>query len=155
MGIDMQFGTAYAKSQLGAGQKLPVNGTVFISVKDSDKLGVLPVAAKFHAIGFHIIATRGTARLLSDNDIPTTVIKKVSLGRPHVVDAIKNGDIQLVINTGTGDTPRHDGYMIRRAAIKFGIPYTTTLAGARAMCRGIAALKGQKYKVKALQDYHR
>ncbi len=154
MGIDMQFGTAYAKAQLGAGQKLPVNGTVFISVKDSDKLGVLPVAAKFHAIGFQIIATRGTARLLSDNDIPTAVIKKVSLGRPHVVDAIKNGDIQLVINTGTGDTPRHDGYMIRRSAIKFGIPYTTTLAGARAMCRGIAALKEQKYAVKALQDYH-
>jgi carbamoyl-phosphate synthase large subunit len=154
MGIDMQFGTAYAKAQLGAGQKLPVNGTVFISVKDSDKLSVLPVAAKFHAIGFQIIATRGTARLLSDNDIPTAVIKKVSLGRPHVVDAIKNGDIQLVINTGTGDTPRHDGYMIRRSAIKFGIPYTTTLAGARAMCRGIAALKEQKYAVKALQDYH-
>ena len=154
MGIDMQFGTAYAKAQLGAGQKLPVSGTVFISVKDSDKLSVLPVAAKFHAIGFQIIATRGTARLLSDNDIPTAVIKKVSLGRPHVVDAIKNGDIQLVINTGTGDTPRHDGYMIRRSAIKFGIPYTTTLAGARAMCRGIAALKEQKYAVKALQDYH-
>ena len=154
MGIDMQFGTAYAKSQLGAGQKLPVSGTVFISVKDSDKAGVLSVAAKFDAIGFKIIATRGTARLLTDNNIPTGVIKKVSLGRPHVVDAIKNGEVQLVINTGTGDTPRQDGYMIRRAAIKFGIPYTTTLAGARAMCRGLAALKEQNYTVKALQDYH-
>ena len=154
MGIDMQFGTAYAKSQLGAGQKLPASGSVFISVKDSDKAGMLAVAAKFHAIGFKIIATRGTARLLADNNIPTDVIKKVSLGRPHVVDAIKNGEIQLVINTGTGDTPRQDGYMIRRAAIKFGIPYTTTLAGARAMCRGLAALKEQNYTVKALQDYH-
>jgi len=154
MGIDMQFGTAYAKSQLGAGQKLPASGTVFISVKDSDKAGVLPVAAKFHAIGFKIIATRGTAQLLSDNNIPTDVIKKVSLGRPHVVDAIKNGDVQLVINTGSGDAPRQDGYMIRRAAIKFGIPYTTTLAGARAMCRGIEALNEQNYSVRALQDYH-
>ncbi len=154
MGIDMQFGTAYAKSQLGAGQKLPASGSVFISVKDSDKADMLTVAAKFHAIGFKIIATRGTARLLADNNIPTDVIKKVSLGRPHVVDAIKNGEIQLVINTGTGDTPRQDGYKIRRAAIKFGIPYTTTLAGARAMCRGLAALKEQNYTVKALQDYH-
>ena len=155
MGIDRQFGLAYAKSQLGAGQKLPASGTVFISVKDSDKASVLPIAAKFQAIGFNIIATRGTARLLSENNIATAVIKKVSLGRPHAVDAIKNGDIQLVINTGSGDTPRQDGYMIRRAAIKFAIPYTTTLAGARAMCRGIAALKEQRYAVRALQDYHR
>ena len=93
-------------------------------------------------------------KLLAENNIPTGIIKKVSLGRPHVVDAIKNGDVQLVINTGTGDTPRQDGYMIRRAAIKFGIPYTTTLAGARAMCRGLAALKEQKHTVKALQEYH-
>ena len=155
MGIDQQFGLAYAKSQLGAGQKLPASGSVFISVKDSDKKGVLPVAAKFQSIGFNIIATRGTAQFLTDNNISAAIIKKVSLGRPHAVDAIKNGDIQLVINTGSGDTPRQDGYMIRRAAIKFAIPYTTTLAGARAMCRGIAALKEQRYAVRALQDYHR
>ncbi|MFZ0242105.1 MAG: carbamoyl-phosphate synthase large subunit [Desulfobacterales bacterium] len=154
MGIDLQFGRAYAKAQLGAGQKLPTSGTVFISVKDRDKPGVLPVAARFHAIGFKIMATRGTARLLTDNDIPAEIVKKVSLGRPHVVDAIKNGEVQLVINTGSGETPRQDGYMIRRAAIKFGIPYATTLAGAKAVCRGIAALKEGHYGVRALQDYH-
>ena len=154
MGIDLQFGRAYAKAQLGAGQKLPTSGTVFISVKDRDKAGVLPVAARFHAIGFKILATRGTARLLTGNDIPAEIVKKVSMGRPHVVDAIKNGEVQLVINTGSGETPRQDGYMIRRAAIKFGIPYATTLAGAKAVCRGIAALKEGRYDVRALQDYH-
>ncbi|MEJ2476451.1 MAG: carbamoyl-phosphate synthase large subunit [Desulfobacterales bacterium] len=155
MGIDLQFGPAYAKAQLGAGQRLPTSGTVFISVKDNDKSGVLPVAAHFNAIGFKIMATQGTARLLTDNNIPNEIVKKVSMGRPHVVDAIKNDEVQLVINTGSGETPRQDGYMIRRAAIKFGIPYTTTLAGASAICRGIAALKECRYRVQALQDYHR
>jgi carbamoyl-phosphate synthase large subunit len=154
MGIDAQFGQAYAKAQLAAGQKLPTCGTVFISVKDNDKSAVLPVAAQFHAIGFRIMATRGTARLLTANSIPNETVHKVSMGRPHVVDAIKNGEVQLVINTGSGETPRQDGYMIRRAAIKFGIPYATTLAGASAMCRGITALKECRYRVQALQDYH-
>ena len=154
MGIDAEFGTAYAKAQLGAGQKLPTSGTVFISIKDSDKSGVLPLAARFHRIGFKIMATRGTARLLSGNNIPNVTIKKVSMGRPHVVDAIKNGDVQLIINTGTGDTSRRDGYMIRRAAIKFDIPYATTLAGAMEMCRGIAALKERRFAVRALQEYN-
>ncbi|MEN8758316.1 MAG: carbamoyl phosphate synthase large subunit, partial [Desulfobacterales bacterium] len=155
MGIDLQFGPAYAKAQLGAGQRLPTSGTVFISVKDNDKSGVLPVAAQFNAIGFKIMATQGTARLLTAKNIPNEIVKKVSMGRPHVVDAIKNGEVQLVINTGSGETPRQDGYMIRRAAIKFGIPYATTLAGASAICRGIAALKECRYQVQALQDYHR
>ena len=154
MGIDLQFGPAYAKAQLGAGQRLPTSGTVFISVKDNDKSGVLPVAAQFNAIGFKIMATQGTACLLTANNIPNEIVKKVSMGRPHVVDAIKNGEVQLVINTGSGETPRQDGYMIRRAAIKFGIPYATTLAGASAICRGIAALKECRYRVQALQDYH-
>ena len=153
MGIDADFGISYAKSQLAAGQRLPIAGTVFISVKESDKKGVLPLADRFHRIGFKILATRGTARLLSAHQIPNVTIKKVSMGRPHVVDAIKNGEIQLIINTGTGDTPRRDGYMIRRAAIKFGIPYATTLAGAMAMSKGIAALKQKKFTVSALQDY--
>jgi len=155
MGIDVEFGTAYAKGQLGAGQKLPDSGTVFISVENADKNGVLPVAAEFHRIGFQIVATRGTAAHLNDRGIPSRVIHKVSMGRPHVVDAIKNGEVQLIINTGTGTTPRRDGYQIRRAAIKYDIPYTTTLAGAVAICKGIAALKQKRYSVRALQDYHR
>jgi carbamoyl-phosphate synthase large subunit len=155
MGIDTEFGTAYAKAQIGAGQKLPTSGTVFISVKKSDKQSMLPIAEQFHAIGFQIMATRGTARLLTSQNIPNTQVKKVSMGRPHVVDAIKNGEVQLVINTGQGDTPRRDGYMIRRAAIKYDIPYTTTLAGAKALSRGIAALKQKRYGVRALQDYYK
>jgi len=154
MGIDAEFGTAYAKAQIAAGQKLPDSGTVFISVEDSDKKAVVPVAAEFHRIGFQILATRGTSALLTDRGIPSRVVHKVSMGRPHVVDAIKNGEVQLIINTGTGTTPRRDGYQIRRAAIKYDIPYTTTLAGALAICKGVAALKQKRYSVRSLQEYH-
>ena len=154
MGIDMAFGPAYAKAQLGAGQKLPTEGTVFISVKDRDKEAVLPVAAQFNRIGFRIMATRGTSAFLNANGIPNRLIKKVSMGRPNAVDAITNGEVRFVINTGTGDEPRRDGYHIRRAAIKFGIPYATTIAGAMAMCRGITALKEQNLTVRTVQEYH-
>lgn len=139
MGIDRDFGAAYAKAQLGAGQRLPVYGTVFMSFNDRDKKAVLSVACNFKNMGFNIMATRGTAAFLEAQGIPSVRINKVSAGRPHVVDAIKNGEIQMIINTGAGDKPRQDGYMIRRAAIKYNLPYATTVAGARAMCRGIAA----------------
>jgi carbamoyl-phosphate synthase large subunit len=154
MGIDLAFGPAYAKAQLGAGQKLRTTGTVFISVQDHDKKAVLPIASEFNSIGFHVMATRGTSHFLSTHGIANTAVNKVSMGRPHVVDAIKNGEIQLVINTGTGDEPRHDGYMIRRAALKYNIPYVTTIAGALAMSKGISALRQKKLSVKPLQEYH-
>ncbi len=154
MGIDEKFGPAYAKAQLGAGQKLPQSGTVFISVQDSDKQAVLPIARLFVENGFDIVATRGTSDFLSGQGIENVSVNKVSEGRPHVVDAIKNGEIQLVINTGPSFEARRDGYMIRRATLKFAIPYTTTIAGARAVGRGIAALKRGGISVKALQEYH-
>ena len=154
MGIDMEFGPAYAKAQLGAGQKLPVSGTVFISVKEKDKATVLPVARRFHRLGFSILATRGTSAYLAKHDVPNMCIHKVSTGRPNVVDAIKNNEIQLVINTGSGSETRRDGYMIRRAAIKFNIPYATTIAGAMAVSKGIAALIEKNLSVKTLQAYH-
>ncbi len=154
MGIDSDFGPAYAKAQLGAGQNLPVSGSVFISVQESDKPAALEVASQFYDIGFKIIATKGTSSFLINKGIPNKKVNKVSSGRPHVVDAIKNGEIQLIINTGSGDKSRHDGYMIRRAAIKFNIPYTTTIAGAMAISRGIRALKERKLSVKTLQEYH-
>jgi carbamoyl-phosphate synthase large subunit len=153
MGIDTKFGHAYAKAQLGAGQRMPTDGMVFVSVQDWDKAAVLPISARFHDIGFKILATEGTSRFLSDNGVPNLRINKVSEGRPHVVDAVKNGEVQFVINTGEGDETRRDGYRIRRAAIKFSIPYATTIAGADAMCRGIAALKENRISVKALQEY--
>jgi len=154
MGIDFDFGSAYAKAQLGAGQNLPTSGSVFISVQESDKPAALEVASQFYDIGFKIIATKGTSSFLINNGIPNKKINKVSSGRPHAVDAIKNGEIQLIINTGSGDKSRRDGYMIRRAAIKFNISYATTIAGAMAISRGIKALKEKKLSVKTLQEYY-
>jgi len=153
MGIDSDFGSAYAKAQFGAGQHLPVKGTVFISVKDRDKRAALAFASQFHNMGFTIMATRGTSSFLKNHGISNTTINKVSMGRPHVVDAIKNKEIQIVINTGSGGETRRDGYTIRRAAIKFNIPYATTIAGAMAMCKGIAALKKKMLSVKTIQEY--
>jgi carbamoyl-phosphate synthase large subunit len=154
MGIDMDFGIAYAKAQFGARQRLPLEGSVFISVKDNHKDIVLPVAAQFKKLGFDIVATVGTSNFLTSKGIENHMINKVSVGRPHVVDAVKNGEIQLVINTGTGNDAKRDGYQLRRAALKYQLPYTTTIAGALAICRGITALKGKKLSVKTLQEYH-
>jgi carbamoyl-phosphate synthase large subunit len=153
MGIDTDFGAAYAKAQLGAGQNLPVEGCVFISVGDRDKAAILDVARRFHELGFAILATGGTSRFLADKGVATQEINKVSQGRPHVVDAIKNNEIQLVINTGSGDTSRRDGFAIRQTALKFKIPYTTTAAGAMAMSRGVAALRQNPLSVKPIQAY--
>ncbi|MDL2322156.1 carbamoyl-phosphate synthase large subunit, partial [Desulfosarcina sp. OttesenSCG-928-B08] len=155
MGVDMDFGLAYAKAQLGAGQHLSLSGTVFISVGDEDKPAILPVARKFADMGFSILATRGTWTALSGAGIPAQRINKVSEGQPDVVDAIKNGTIQLIINTGTGNAPLKDGYSIRRTALKFKVPYATTAAGALAICQGVAALRETPFSVKPIQDYHK
>ena len=155
MGIDKDLGAAVAKSQLAAGQKLPVQGTVFISVQDKDKEKALPIVRKFHNMGFIIMATRGTAQFLEENDIPAKIVKKVSAGRPHVVDAVTNNEIQLILNTGASSQTQRDGYEIRRAAIKYKIPYATTTDGARAICSAIEALKKETLSVRTIQDYHR
>jgi carbamoyl-phosphate synthase large subunit len=155
MGIGSDFGSAYAKAQLGAGQNLPTAGTVFISVIDSDKKTVLPVAAKYRDAGFKIMATRGTSRFLADNGIPNKAVNKVSVGRPHVVDAIKNAEIQLVINTSIGGETRRDGYYIRRNALRYKVPYATTTAGGMAIYKAIEALRQKKTTVKTLQEYNR
>jgi carbamoyl-phosphate synthase large subunit len=127
---------------------------VFISVKDRDKEAALTVASQFVKMGFTIMATRGTSSFLQSQGILNQMINKVSIGRPHVVDAIMNKEIQLIINTGLGGETRRDGYMIRRAAIKFNIPYATTIAGAMAICKGITALKKKKLSVKTIQEYN-
>ena len=154
MGIGLDFGTAYAKAQLGAGQNLPTEGTVFISVIDNDKKTVLPVAAKYRDAGFKIMATHGTSKFLADNGIPNKAVNKVSVGRPHVVDAIKNAEIQLVINTPMGKASKEDDSYIRKAAIRYRIPYITTVAAARAAVKGIAACRMGKPEVRSLQSYH-
>lgn len=154
MGIGTEFGSAYAKAQLGAGQKLSSAGTVFISVCDKDKPLVLAAAKQFKALGFKILATIGTHGFLSAQGIESYKINKVSEGRPHVADAIKNSDIQLVINTGSDDDTRQDGFIIRRAALKFNIPYTTTIAGAIALSKAVTVLKTQSLNIKSVQEYH-
>jgi carbamoyl-phosphate synthase large subunit len=154
MGIDMDFGSAFAKAQLGAHQRLPLQGSVFISVRDRDKPAAADLAQRFVELGFGIISTRGTADFLKARGIPARFVYKFSTGRPHVVDAIKNREIQMVVNTGSGDETKRDGYEIRRAALKFHLPYATTVAGAKAMCDGVAALKGRRLEVMSLQEYH-
>jgi carbamoyl-phosphate synthase large subunit len=132
-----------------------LSGTVFISVGDEDKASMLPVGKKFAEMGFTVLCTDGTWAHFCDNGVPAERINKVSQGQPHVADAIKNDRIQLIVNTGTGDEPRKDGYTIRRAALKFRIPYVTTAAGALAVCRAVEALINKPFSVKAVQDYHR
>jgi carbamoyl-phosphate synthase large subunit len=154
MGIDMDLGAAVAKAQIAAGQKLPEKGTVFISVQDKDKQAALPVAKEFHDMGFTIMATRGTAAFLEEHQVPATPVKKVSAGRPHVVDAVKNKEIQLILNTGATSQTQRDGYEIRRAAIKYKIPYATTTDGTRAILSAIRALKKEPLSVKPIQEYH-
>ncbi len=154
MGIDKDLGAAVAKAQFAAGQKLPGRGTVFISVQDKDKQAALPVARDFHAMGFTIMATRGTAQFLNDSDVPAQMVKKVSAGRPHVVDAVTNNEIQLILNTGSSTQTKEDGFEIRRAAIKYKIPYATTTDGTKAICKAITALNQEGLSVKPIQAYH-
>ena len=154
MGIDYSFGAAFAKAQMAAGFNLPLTGNVFISVHDHHKDKIVPVARAFQDMGFHIIATGGTAAYLWSHGITTKTIKKVSQGRPHAVDYVKNGEIQLIINTGAGRSSSLDGYHIRRSALTYNIPYTTTIAGSRAISEAIMALQKEDWKVYSLQDYH-
>jgi carbamoyl-phosphate synthase large subunit len=154
MGIDKDLGAAVAKAQLAAGQRLPLEGTVFISVQDKDKASALSVAKEFHGMGFTIMATRGTARFLEENNVPAQMVKKVSSGRPHVVDAVKNNEIQLILNTGSSSQTQRDGYEIRRAAIKYKIPYATTTDGTKAICSAIKAMKKAPLSINPIQYYH-
>ena len=153
MGLDASFERAFAKSQLGAGVKLPLTGTAFISVKDSDKKATIFLARRLAEIGFQVMATRGTAAVLREAGLSVSVVNKVMEGRPHCVDAIRNGEIQLVINTtGTGQAVA-DSFDIRRGALTQGVPHYTTMAGARAAVHAIAALKAGTLDVAPLQAY--
>ncbi len=154
MGIDYDFGLAYYKAQLAAGMKLPEKGTVFISVKKSDREKIVEVARKLKELGFKILATNGTAKFLKEHGIEAEVINKISQGRPNVLDAIINRQIDLIINTPSGKGGKTEGYMIRRAAVDYGIPYITTVSGAKAAVTGIEAIKRGKLSVKSLQEYH-
>ncbi len=153
MGIDVDFGRAYAKAELAAGQKLPLSGKVFVSTSDRDKLAVVPVARDLIALGFQIIATSGTQKVLAEHGLAVESVLKLHEGRPHVVDIIKNGQIQLIINTPSGEEAQADGKLIRRTALVYKIGMVTTIAGAKATAAAIASLQSQPLEVKALQDY--
>ena len=152
MGSGHTFGEAFAKAQLGAGEALPVGGTAFLSVRDVDKPGLVAVAKDLQGLGFELVATKGTQQVLSEAGIDAQTINKVQEGRPHIVDAIKNGDIDLIINTTEGRKAIADSATIRRSALQKKVYYTTTLAGASALCMAMHASKA--IAVNRLQDLH-
>ena len=153
IGLDLSFAAAFAKSQLGAGARAPKGGNVFVSVRDADKERVVETIRLLTSLGFHAQATGGTARFLTERGIPTQKINKVSEGRPHIVDAIKNGSIQLVFNTTEGAQALANSRSLRQAALLHKVPYYTTLAGALAAAEGIKAYMSGDLEVRALQDY--
>ncbi|MCX5578109.1 carbamoyl-phosphate synthase large subunit [Kaistia terrae] len=153
MGLDYNYAVAFAKSQLGAGSTLPTAGTVFVSMRDSDKAGILEPIRRLESLGFKIIATTGTQRFLAENGITCAKINKVAEGRPHIVDAIKNGDVKLVFNTTEGARALGDSRSMRRAALLHKVPYYTTLSGAIAASLGIEAYATGTLEVRPLQAY--
>src|SRR5216117_3346976 len=155
MGMDVDLGLAYAKSQMAAPPPLPKKGKVFVSVKDTDKEAVIPVAREFVKLGFEIISTSGTSKALSKGKIKVTKVFKIHEGRPNVLDRIKNGDINFIINTPSGKIPREHEVVIRNAALAAKIPIMTTVRAALASANGIRSLQKRKVQVRSLQEYHR
>jgi carbamoyl-phosphate synthase large subunit len=154
MGVARDFPTAFWKAQAAAGVSLPREGTVFISVTDTDKPAATQIAARFHDLGFRVVATAGTAQAISRMGVPVTPINKIAEGSPHVVDYITRGEVDMVINTPTGSGARSDGYEIRTAAVRCGIPCLTTMTGASAAARAIFAQRTDGADVRSLQELH-
>ena len=154
MGIDTSFGIAFAKAQIGAGTVLPQAGTAFVSVQDSDKPALLPVAQRLARCGFRLVGTAGTSEYLQAHGVPIATINKVQDGSPHAVDAIRAGEIQLVINTPKGSGAHQDSFPLRRTALECRVPYFTTVAGAAAAAAGIEYLQQGTLRVRSLQEYH-
>jgi carbamoyl-phosphate synthase large subunit len=153
MGIDVDFGRAFAKAELGAGEQLPLQGTVFVSMSDRDKAASVTVVQEFIDMGFAVIATEGTRRILKEHGLDVELILKLHEGRPHVLDAIKNRKIQLIINTPSGEEAQTDARLIRRTALTYKIPIITTIAGAKATAAGIRSLQTTELDVRVIQEY--
>jgi carbamoyl-phosphate synthase large subunit len=154
MGIADSFGMAFAKAQISADGALPLDGAVFVTVNDHDKTNVVPIARRFHALGFRVLGTEGTARYLRARGIPTERVLKVHEGRPNAIDLLVSGQIQLLINTPLGKLSQKDDYAIRQAALQHRVPYATTLSGASAACDAIIALRSRAGEVRSLQEWH-
>jgi carbamoyl-phosphate synthase large subunit len=153
MGIDQDFGRAFAKAQIAASQRLPLSGTVFVSTQNRDKEAVVPVVRQLIELGFNIVSTVGTRQFLQQHGLPVELVLKLHEGRPHVIDSMKNQRIQLIINTPSGEEGQVDGRLIRRTALAYKIPMVTTIAGAQATAAAIGCLQSQPLEVKALQEY--
>ena len=153
MGLDRDFGRAFAKSQLGSGTSLPLEGCVFVSVRDGDKAALVEPCRRLVAMGFALVATAGTADALAAEGLPVTRVNKVREGRPHIVDHMLSGGVQLVFNTTEGAQAIADSFSLRRTALTHAIPYYTTVAGARAAVQAIAALRAGDLEVAPLQSY--
>jgi carbamoyl-phosphate synthase large subunit len=153
MGLDSSVGIAFAKSQLAAGQKLPTQGNVLISVRDADKPTVLTLARRLLNLGFSILATSGTAAYLTEHNVECTMVNKISQGRPHLLDKVQDKEIQWIINTSMGSRTTEDSYTIRRSALDYHLPYTTTTSGALSMVRALETAREKDIQVKAIQEY--
>jgi carbamoyl-phosphate synthase large subunit len=154
MGVAPTFGEAFAKAQIAAGQGLPRKGTIFLSVNDKEKRVVLPLARELLALGFKLIATRGTAAGLIAGGVEVESVFKVNEGRPNIVDLIKTGKVDLIINTPLGRESFYDEKSIRRAAVRYRVPCITTLSAAQAAAHGVRALIEHSFGINALQDLH-
>jgi len=154
MGLADSFGMAFAKAQIAADGSLPLAGGIFVTVNDSDKPTVLPIARRFHELGFRLTATEGTARYLRSRGVPAERVAKVHEGRPNAIDLIVSGEVQLLINTPLGKFTQADDYAIRRAALMHRVPYTTTMSAASAACDAIIALRSRTGSVRSLQEWH-
>jgi carbamoyl-phosphate synthase large subunit len=154
MGIDKDFATAFAKSQMGAGQILPMTGTLFVSVKDSDKAIILPAVRDILELGFKVVATGGTARFLAEQGLDIETVNKVAQGRPHIVDLIKDDKIDLIFNTTEGWQSLKDSESIRRSALNNKVPIYTTASASVATVQAIRVLKNERLEVQPLQDYY-
>ena len=154
MGVDRSFSRAYSKAQTAASSALPLKGAIFLSVKDEDKKAILPIAKKLEELKFEILATQGTAKMLSDNDIYSKPLRKLAEGSPNVLDYINRDAVHLVINTPSGAKPRKDEVKIRSSAVSHGIPCITTIAGAEASAKGIETMLNEELHACPLQEYH-
>jgi len=155
MGIAPTFGGAVMKAFEASGIKIPESGTVFLSVNDNDKPRILPIAESLRKLGYRLVATRGTAEYIADRSIPVETVYKASEGRPNVVDDIKNGNIDLIINTPLGQRARSDEYSLGWAAIKYRVPFVTTLSAAEAIVRGLRTKRQKPVDYSCLQEYYR
>jgi carbamoyl-phosphate synthase large subunit len=155
MGIDKDFGRAFGKSQVSCGNRIPLSGKIFISLKDKDKPAAVSIVKKLLELGLSVIATRGTAQYLNEHGIEVQVINKVIEGRPHIVDIIKNKEVHFIMNTVSGAQAQRDSFSIRQSALQYKVPFTTTISGAIAAVQAIETLKKKKVNIKSIQEYHR